>query len=332
MSRRASIGVLFAFVACVAKPPPRGDFAADPVLLADVKRAIAELGPGTRAAIWLSPPRGEPLLAINVDQPMPVASAVKAAYLVELFASLPDGLDLPLPNATAVLRNEKHPAVAHFSPAQRATAEQALGNASVRRIAEAMITGKGVDNATYNLAANLVTAHFGGPAWLEAKLHARDPAWQGLHVRRYMLADRKVSGDNEATARSLAAVHGDLALAKVPGVDARTVAAARAILARPADAASRAVFAKGGSLDSDPVTRVEAGWHEGPDQTLVHVVMLAQDNVPSTERPAAGQHLGNAARSIETMLLGTSPRSGGWMRRSAGSWVAPRRWELLRAR
>ena len=303
MSRRASIGVLFAFAACVAKPALHGDFAADNALLAEVKRAIAELGPGTRAAVWLSPPRGEPLLAINVDQPMPVASAIKAGYLVELFASLPGCLDLPLPNAAAVLANEKHPAVAHFSPAQRATAEQALGNASVRRIGEAMITGRGVDNATYNVAANLVTAHFGGPQWLEAKLHARDPAWQGLHVRRYMLADRKVNGDNEATARSLAAVHSDLALAAVPGVDARTVAAARAILARPADAAGRAVFAKGGSLDSDPVTRVEAGWHEAPDRVLVHVVMLASDGVPSSERSTVGQRLGNAARSIENMLV-----------------------------
>lgn len=303
MKHGASIGVLFAFAACVGKPAPHGDYAADPALLAEVKHAIAELGPGTRAAVWLSPPRGEPLLAINVDQPMPVASAIKAGYLVELFASLPDGLDLPLPDAAAVLANEKHPAVAHFSPTQRATAEQALGNASVRRIGEAMITGKGVDNATYNLAANLVTAHFGGPTWLEAKLHARDPAWHGLHVRRYMLADRKVNGDNTATARSLAAVHSDLARAAVPGVAARTVAAARAILARPPDASGRAVFAKGGSLDSDPITRVEAGWHEGPDHVLVHVVMLAQDNVPPTERSAAGQRLGNAARSIEAMLV-----------------------------
>jgi hypothetical protein len=118
-----------------------------------------------------------------------------------------------------------------------------------------------------------------------------------------MLADRKVNGDNEATARALAAVHSDLALAAVPGVDAHTVAAARAIIARPADASGRGVFAKGGSLDSDPVTRVEAGWHESPDRTLVHVVMLAQDGVPSTERSAAGQRLGNAARSIEAMLV-----------------------------
>jgi hypothetical protein len=303
MLREACLGVLFAFVACAAKPAPRGDFAADPGLLAEVRRTIAELGPGVRAAIWLSPPRGEPLLAINVDQPMPVASAIKVGYLVELFAARPNALDLAMPNAATVFADARHPAIAHFSAAQRATAERVLVNASVRRIGEAMITGRGVDNATYNLAANLVTASFGGPTWLEAKLHARDPAWRGLHVRRYMLADRKVLGDNEATARALAAVHGRLALGTVPGVDARAVAAARDILARPADAAGRAVFGKDGALDSQPITRVDAGWHQGPERTLVHVVMLAQDGVAAAERSAAGQRLGEAARSIEALLV-----------------------------
>ncbi|HEX6810146.1 MAG TPA: hypothetical protein VF384_00860 [Planctomycetota bacterium] len=309
MSCRVRLVVLFAMAGCVAlfgcaaKAPQRGDFAADQALLAEVKRAIAELGPNTRAAVWLSAPPGEPLLAIGADEPMPVASAIKVGYLVELFGSRPDDLYQPLPDAAAVLANERHPAINHFSPAQRETALEALGNASVRRIGEAMITGKGVDNATYNLAANLVTAHFGGPASLEARLHARGADWQGLRVRRYMLADRKLNGDNEATARSLAAVHGQLALADVPGLDGRTVAEVRSILARPADATGRASFAKGGSLDSDPVTRVEAGWHEGPEHTLVHVVMLAQDGVPAGERAAAGQRLGNAARSIAAMLV-----------------------------
>lgn len=303
MLRHVVLGILFALQACATRTAPVGDRAADPALLADVKRTIAALGPGIRAAIWLSPPLGQPLLAINEDQPMPVASAIKVGYLVELFAALPDALDRPFPNAATILADGKHPAVAHFTPAQRATAQKALATATVRRVAEAMITGKGVDNLTYNVAANLVTAFFGGPTWLEAKLHARDPDWKGLRVRRYMLADRTANGDNEATAHSLAAVHGRLALGAIPGVDPRAVAAARDILARPADPTGRRVFAKGGSLDSDPITRVEAGWHEGPRGTLVHVVMLAQDGVKDEARSAAGQRLGDAARAIEALLV-----------------------------
>ena len=63
------------------------------------------------------------------------------------------------------------------------------------------------------------------------------------------------------------------------------------------------MFSKSGALDSDPVTRVEGGWREGPAGAVVHVVMLAQDGVPPQERAAAGQRLGAAARRIEDLLL-----------------------------
>jgi len=298
--RTAVLFPLLLLGAACAVPPPTPQI--DPALTAHVEAAIAELGPGVRAAVWLSPPLGSPRVAIGTDEPMPVASAIKVGYLVELFAAFPDALDAPLPDA-AVLLADEHPAVAHFPAAMRQTARQALATASVRRIGEAMITGKGVDNATYNIAANVVTAHFGGPAGLLAKLHARDPSWRGLQVRRYMLADRTVHGDNEATARSLAAVHGMLARGSVPGVDARAIAAARAVLARADDPTGRKVFAKGGSLDSDPVTRVEGGWHESTGGTLVHVVMLSQSGVAAGERAAAGKRLAAAAKRIEQMLV-----------------------------
>jgi hypothetical protein len=241
-------------------------------------------------------------LAWNVEAPLPCASAIKAAYLVELFADRAGALDAPLPGAAAVLADAEHPAVAHFTAAQRATAAAALGTASTRRIAEAMITSSGVDNVTYNIAANLVTAYLGGPAVLEAKLHARDPEWRGLHVRRYMLASRTANGDNECTARSLAAVLAALAAHTVPGVAAAEIEAARAVL-RIADAGDgRARFHKGGALDSEPVTRVEAGWREGPNGAHVHVVMLAQDGVPDDARTAAGQRLGDATGRIVDLL------------------------------
>lgn len=303
MPRITPFAILFAFGACTASPVRIADRAADPRLAADVRAVVAGLGPGMRAAVWLGPATGEPLLAWNVETPMPCASAIKVAYLVELFALRAGSLDQPLPGAAEVLADPLHPAVAHFTEAQRATARKALGAASTRRIAEAMISGKGVDNLTYNIAANLVTASCGGPLWLDGKLHARGPDWQGLHVRRYMLADRTTNGDNEATAHALAAVHAGLAARTVPGLSRATIDACREILARPADALGRAAFGKSGALDSDPVTRVEAGWREGPDGPLVYVVMLAQDGVAAGERAAAGERLGKAARDIQERLL-----------------------------
>src|SRR5262245_38942010 len=147
-SRLATL--LLTLAACTGAPRRVADHADDPRLLADVRAVVAALGPGVRAAVWLGSPGGQPVLAWNVEQPMPCASALKAAYLVELFSARADALDQPLPGADKVLGDASHPAVAHFSPAERATAQHALGGASTRRIAEAMITSKGVDNATYN--------------------------------------------------------------------------------------------------------------------------------------------------------------------------------------
>ena len=305
MLRRTLLPSLFAAVlaACAAPPAKIADRADDRRLAAEVRAVVAGLGPGVRAAVWLGPAGGDPQLAWNVEVPMPCASAIKAAYLIELFAAREDALDQPLPGAAEVLADGKHPAVAHFTAAQRQTAAKALATASTRRVAEAMITGKGVDNLTYNVAANLVTAFCGGPAWLDAKLHERSPAFRDLRVRRYMLANRTTNGDNDATAHGLAAVHAALATRTVPGLSRATIDACRDVLARPADAQGRKVFAKGGSLDSDPVTRVEAGWREGPEGAVVHVVMLAQDGVDAAGRADAGQRLGDAARRIQELLL-----------------------------
>ena len=86
-----------------------------------------------------------------------------------------------------------------------------------------MIRGKGVSNATYNCAANLVTSALGGPEALERRIRARDPAFNGVFVRRYMLADRAKPGDNEATPGSLAAVLQRLAARNLPGLRPETI-------------------------------------------------------------------------------------------------------------
>lgn len=325
-SAAASFLLALALAACSAAPVKAPPTALLATLGAEVRDVVQALGPGARAAVWFGTADGEALLAWNADTPMPSASAIKAAYLVELFAAQADaapsplaippavptltdvpfapprGLDAPLPGADAVLADAAHPAVAHFSPAQRATAQRLLGGQSTRRIAEAMVSGRGVDNVTYNIAANLVTARLGGPRELTQRLHARDARLCGLVVRRYMLADRKANGDNEATAASLAAVHAMLAQGRVPGVAAATVQACVRVLADGEDTVGRAVFRKDGALDSDPVTRTRAGWRRGADGTRVFAVLIAQDGVAAAERGAAGRRLEDAAQRIEELL------------------------------
>lgn len=313
----------FALASCAAPAAPATPAALPAALAEQVAAVVASLGPTARAAVWFGTRDGEALLAWNADTPMPAASAIKAAYLIEAFAAQADAgpsfvaipnavpaltdlplappasLDAPLPGADAVLADARHPAVAHFTPAQRATALRLLGGQSTHRVCEAMISSKGVDNATYNVAANLVTARFGGPAALTQRLHARDPRFAGLQVRRYMLADRAANGDNTATAAALAAVHQTLARGRVPGMATATVMACRRVLADGEDDAGRAVFRKDGALDSAPSTRTRAGWRQGADGTRVFAILLADERAGA----AVGTRLDDAAQRIEALLF-----------------------------
>ena len=275
-----------------------------PDLTTEVLREIDLAGENVRAGIWLARPESEPLFAIQADVAMPCASSIKTSYMLELFAESPD-LDAPFPGASAILDNPDHPAVVHFSAEQRETAKKLLGDASIRRMAEAMMTGRGVDNATYNIAANLVTAHFGGPTALTRRLHERAPGWRGLYVRRYMLANRKTNGDNEATSHALGAVLEQMALGAVPGVSPEALDAARQIMAKAPEGPSQR-FTKGGSLNSNPVTRVRTGFRTGPTGSLVWAIMLIDEAAP-TERQAAGPKLAKATQTIERLLLRAAP-------------------------
>ena len=154
--------------------------------------------------------------------PLATASAIKAAYLVELFAAHAQQLDDPLAGSD-VLRDPQHPAVAHFDADTQRDIAAALVGATCREVGWAMIRsqlgpeGRRVSNAVYNAAANLTTTLCGGPHRLTEQIRARIPAAEGLAVRRYMLAPRNVTGDNTATPAGLAAVFGAIAAGEVAG-------------------------------------------------------------------------------------------------------------------
>ena len=136
----------------------------------------------------------------------PTASAIKTAYLVELFTAHSTHLDEPLTGLAEVLGDDDHPALAPFNPATRAEIRRELAGASARRVGEVMMGKLHASNAVYNAAANVTTAVLGGPVNLTSKIHARDQEFAPIEVRRYMLAPRDRPGDNEASASALAAV------------------------------------------------------------------------------------------------------------------------------
>jgi len=213
------------------------------------------------------------------DVARPTASAIKTAYLMELFADRSDTLDQSPVELDAMLR-DTHPAVSHFTAEQRARIRKELSNASVRRIGRIMMGSDPAENVVYNAAANVSTALLGGPEGLTARIHKRSEAFRGIAIRRYMLADRKVNGDNTATPEALGAVLLQLSTGKLNNVSPQTIQDIHSAILE-SDARHGVVGRhryKDGSLNSDPRTRVRAGWWHAKNISagFVYVVMLEQ--------------------------------------------------------
>ena len=212
-------------------PPASGSETTSTRALADQARPIDRaaldrqldliLQPGRDAemalSVWVGGPSGEAWYARDADVWRPAASSIKTAYLIELFAAYADGLDAAVKGVAAIVADPTHPAIVHFDADTQTDIREHLSAASVREIGRMMIRGTGVSNAVYNAAANVTTAVLGGPEALTTLMRERDPAFAGLASRRYMLAARDVTGDNDATAASLAAALRRIAAHEVRG-------------------------------------------------------------------------------------------------------------------
>lgn len=270
---------------------------------------------------------GAPLYTEAAEAPRPAASSIKTAYLVELFAARAETLDEPLPGAEGIVGDPQHPAVAHFDAETRAEIREHLAEATARTVGRHLVRGDGVSNAVYNAAANLATAFLGGPRALTGRIHERHPDFSGIESRRYMLAARDVTGDNEATAASLAAVLAQVAAGTVPGVGEATHEALREILFLEEEedeeeetdeeggGGARRHYFKGGSLNSDPITRVLSGYTrrpgDPPGRALVYVFMAELPGPGDREPAAAGDRLRDYLEALRAAAL---PPARAWLR------------------
>jgi hypothetical protein len=272
-------------------------------LAAQVDARLAAHGDGVSAALWIGGAEGSAWLARNEDAPRPTASAIKAFYLVELFDRFAGALDRPLPGHAPVLADDAHPAISHFTPEQRAEIRRELAGASVRRVGLVMMGTAPASNIVYNAAANLTTAALGGPEALTALIRERDTAFAPVSARRYMLRNRRERGDNEAPAGALAALYRRLASRRLTGIDAATMAAIHEALRRADDPARGRHFAKGGSLDSDPMCEIRAGWYDTAKGPLVYVVMTLQPAPGADGRPASSARLTKTADAVTQIVV-----------------------------
>ena len=202
-----------------------------------------------------------------------------------------------------VVGDPEHPAIVHFDADTQAEIREHLETATARTVGRHMIRGTGVSNPVYNAAANLVTAFLGGPPELTDRIQARHPDFSGIDSRRYMLAARDVTGDNTATAGSLAAVLAAVARGDVPGISPETHAAMRDILFLE-DTGDGRHFYKGGSLNSSPITRVLSGYYAAPGEPAGRALVYAfMAEIPGPESVAPGDlEPGDAGRRLQDYL------------------------------
>jgi hypothetical protein len=305
MTWRALVVALCVGITLRAQPASRPVRAALDVraLAVDVDATLAGHGDGVAASLWLGGAEADAWFARDVETPRATASAIKTFYLVELYARFAGALDRPLPGVDGALADDAHPAIAHFTPEQRAEVRRELSGATVRHVGQVMMGSAPASNIVYNAAANLVTVAFGGPEALTAAIHRRDPAFSAVAARRYMLRNRRERGDNEAPARALAVLYQRLASRHLAGIDAASMDALHEALRRRDDPLLGRHYDKGGDLDSDPLTMVRAGWYDTAKGPLVYVAMTMQPVPGPAGRPASTAKLGKTADALAITLV-----------------------------
>ncbi|MCH2182461.1 MAG: hypothetical protein MK108_10690 [Mariniblastus sp.] len=226
--------------------------------------------------------RGKVMFHHNSQRELPAASSVKSILLLELFNRYAEELDQqPRQDIAAIVQNRKHPAVAHFSERSQQEIAAELSVVSIKQLGSILIdskdpSGKTYSNIVYNGAANVAIALLGGPAAATAQMQQRHDAFQGVHLRRYMLARRNVTGDNTATPFALATLFQTTVGKTPPDVMGNTVQELTDILHVTDYPNGAKLYAKGGTLYSDPVTQVRSGHYSNGTRTMNYAIMASQ--------------------------------------------------------
>ncbi|MEE2826180.1 MAG: hypothetical protein VYE64_06090 [Planctomycetota bacterium] len=252
--------------------------------------------------------RGKVMFHHNSQRELPAASSVKSILLLELFYRFSEELDQqPRPDIAAIVQNRQHPAIAHFQERSQQEIADELSNVSIRQLGSILIdskdpSGKTYSNIVYNGAANVAIALLGGPAAATQKMQRRDAAFRGVHLRRYMLARRNVTGDNTATPLALATLF-QTTIGKNPSdLTADTVQGITEILHARDYPSGATLYAKGGALYSDPVTQVRSGHYSDQKRTMNYAIMASQKLASQTSGKEQHDALQRLTLEIYTQL------------------------------
>lgn len=252
-------------------------------LPASLAEHVDKLPPGTHLGFVALDKQQREVFSLHPDEPLASASSIKTSILLELFVQHADELDVTRrSDIEKIVVDPTHPAIVHFPPPTQAAIANDLRDVSIRELGKIMIDSKFADgsacsNTSYNAAANVAIALLGGPHGTTRRLHDRHPLQGGLDVRRYMLADRNVTGDNTATPRGLATVFALTVNRQLPDVPPHVTQATTSILHSKDYPDGSQRYSKGGTLHTDPVTCVESGQFRRGSSQLNYAIMVAQE-------------------------------------------------------
>lgn len=270
---------------------------------------IEGLDASVRVGMVVLDAQGEPVFTHHPHQEMAAASSIKTAILLELFDQFSDELlQGGRSDIAQILGDGEHPAIVHFNQETQRQIVKDLKSVSIRRLGKIMIDsddedGTPYENTTYNAAANVAIALLGGPAETTERIHRRHAALRGLHVRRYMLADRNVTGDNTASPAGLAHAF-FLVVGRIPEGVSPPVAEEISKILHSVDYPDGAVmFAKSGALVSNPVTCVRSGQFQHAGNRLNYAVMLSQERRSPTSGRIQYETLSELASEIVNLLI-----------------------------
>jgi len=226
--------------------------------------------------------RGRIVFQHNSELELPAASSIKSHILLELFVKFAEELEsTERDDIKKIVNDPKHPAIAHFSSKSKKLIAEELSSVSIQDLGSILIdyedqSGKKYSNAVYNAASNVAIALLDGPEGATAAIQNRHEAFENVNVRRYMLANRNVTGDNTATPLGLATLF-HISVGKAPkGVKAKITKEVANILHSVDYKNGAKLYYKGGTLYSNPVTQVRSGQYRKGKIRMNYAIMAKQ--------------------------------------------------------
>lgn len=246
------------------------------------------------------------LFSRNPGVPRHAASAIKTAILVDLLRFRGDQLDQVPPGVDALLQRGTHPAFSGFLAEELARAREHLPGRTFLELARIMMGRTDAANAVYNAACNVIMVKLGGPSAIARRLHALDPALQGIDIHRYMQSWNG-DGDNTATPEALVNLYSMTASGSVPGLDTERVVILRALLLEDGDGGPGSTFGKVGTLYPDPMVRVHAGYLDREGGNLVFAVMGEVPHPPAEAPTEQFVELMSSVDEVARLCLDLAP-------------------------